>query len=114
MSGLETRLSETPRVPRRRTLFSGIVIHGLASFTLDCAIRDLSEGGARVRLPSLAHLASPIVLVAPSLDQAHEAVVVWQDGQDIGLKFVRRIDLQAPATDLDRLTRRLWLERRAR
>jgi hypothetical protein len=114
MSGLDTGLTETPRVPRRRTLFSGIVIHGKASFTLDCAIRDVSEGGARVRLSALAHLTGPIVLVAPSLDEAHEAVVVWQDGRDIGLKFVRRVDLQAPASDLDRITRRLWLERRAR
>jgi hypothetical protein len=114
MSVLETALTETPRAPRRRTLFAGIVIHGLAPFTLDCAIRDVSENGARVRLTALAHLANPIVLVAPSLDTAHEAVVAWQNGQDIGLKFVRRVDLQSPTSDLDRITRRLWLERRAR
>lgn len=109
-----TRLGTAPRAPRRRTLLAGVVIHGAAAVTNDCAVRDVSDGGARIRLASLAYLARPLVLLIPSFDSAHEAEVVWQTGREIGLKFTREIRLQAPESELDRLARRLWLERCAR
>jgi hypothetical protein len=93
---------------------AGIILHGPMSLTVDCAIRDLSDGGARVRLPAFMLLGPPLALIAPSLERAYEAVIAWQDGKDLGLTFVQPIDLEAPHSDLARLARLLWLERRAR
>jgi len=114
MPDLPTHTAHLPRLPRRRTLLAGVVIHRPEGLTTDCAVRDLSEGGAHIRLPAEVFLAKPIVLLTPSLDSACEAVVAWHEGRDVGLKFIRKIDLAAPASDLDRLARRLYLERSAR
>jgi len=114
MPDLPTHTGRPSRPPRRRTLLSGVVIHRPEGLTTDCAVRDLSEGGAHIRLPAVVFLAKPIVLLTPSLDSAHEAVIAWHEGRDLGLTFVRKIDLAAPVSDLDRLVRRLYLERSAR
>jgi hypothetical protein len=40
---------------RRRTLLRGKLVHTAGSFTQDCAIRNLSEIGAQVRVTNAAH-----------------------------------------------------------
>ena len=111
MSGEEPK----PRArPRRRTLLSGVIVHGPHSFTTDCAVRDLSEGGARVRLAGLTLLGEPLLLLIPSLDQAYAARVAWREGLSCGLVLERAIDVRAPADEHEKAARRIWLERRAR
>ena len=102
------------RLLRRRTLLTGILLHGPGRWTLDCSIRDVSEGGAHIRTPAVVHLARPTVLLAPSADWAFEATVAWQRDRDMGLTLVAALNLTAPTTDLERIVRLLWLERRAR
>jgi hypothetical protein len=108
------QIMHSPRAPRRRTLYAGVLIHGPAGLTTDCALRDLSDDGARVRMAAVTVLTSPIILLAPSLNAAHEVQVVWQSGPDFGVRFVRNVDLQTPTSDIDKVARRIWLERCAR
>jgi hypothetical protein len=95
-------------------LYAGVLIHGPAGLTTDCAVRDLSDGGARVRVSAATVPTSPIILLAPSLNAAYEVQVAWQTGPDFGVRFVRKLDLQAPTSDGDKVARRIWLERCAR
>jgi hypothetical protein len=99
---------------RPRALLSGILLHGAAKLTVDCSVRDLTDAGARVRLPRPLHLASPAVLIIPTLDKAFAVSTAWQDGGEVGLAFGPALDLCAPRSDLDATARRLWLERRGR
>jgi hypothetical protein len=71
------RMTETPRPLRSRTLLAGLVLHDGPAFTADCTVRNLSEGGANIRLASFAVLGRPTILLVPRLDSAHEAQVAW-------------------------------------
>jgi hypothetical protein len=111
---MENRWSRTRIAQRNRTLLSGIVLHGPHSLTLGCTVRDLSAAGARIRLAGQVHILPPVALLVPTLDQAFEASAVWRREQEFGLNFLQPIDFQSPTSDLARMVRRLWLERRAR
>ena len=37
---------------RQRVLLAGKIVQGGGAFSSDCGIRDLSEAGARIRLPA--------------------------------------------------------------
>jgi hypothetical protein len=100
--------------PRRRVLRSGRLAYG-EGFSAECPIRDESATGARISVG--AHpLPREVVLVCVSTGVAYEAQVVWRRGQDAGLRFGRRHELEraspTPAPSL-RLAQRLWTHRRA-
>ena len=59
-------------------------------------------------------LADPLILLAPASDQAFEAHISWSEGAELGLSFVRPVDLHTPASEGEKAARRLWIERRAR
>ena len=53
---------------RRRTFLGGVLVHG-DSLTTPCAIRDISDSGAQIRLRTVAYLSRPTLLLAPSLNR---------------------------------------------
>lgn len=94
---------------RHRVLLSGKVawIHNLQSS--DCAIRDLSETGARIRLADPLAPNDPVLIVLRS-GAAHCARTAWRHGAHVGLEFLDTVDLTGPVpAHLDRL-RRLWVD----
>jgi len=99
---------------RRRVLLTGILIHGPADLTVDCAIRDLTDSGARVRLGAPDDLSQPLMLLVCRSGEAFEGEIAWRRGKEIGLSFLRRCDLTAPLTGREATARRLWIERSAR
>jgi hypothetical protein len=105
--------SESRGAPRRRVLRSGRIAYG-EGFSAECPIRDESATGARISIG--AHpLPRDLVLVCVSTGVAYEAQVVWRRGQDAGVRFGRRHELEraapTPASAL-RLAQRLWSHRR--
>lgn len=106
--------SESRGAPRRRVLRSGRVAYG-EGFSAECPIRDESATGARISIG--AHpLPRDLVLVCVSTGVAYEAEIVWRRGQEAGVRFGRRHQLERaapmPASSL-RLAQRLWNHRRA-
>lgn len=91
-----------------------MLVHGEISLTTPCAIRDISDSGAQVRLPTVAYLSRPTLLLAPSLDRGWEIAVIWQRGVTIGVSFVREVDLRAPRTEVERTAQRIWRARGGR
>jgi len=81
----------------------------------ECPIRDESATGARISVGTHP-LPREVVLVCVSTGVAYEAHVVWRRGQDAGVRFNRRHELERaapmPATSI-RLAQRLWNHRRA-
>src|SRR5579872_5137829 len=94
--------------PRARSLLAGIACYEDYSVSFDCVIRDLSEGGARLRLPSLATLPSHFYLINVKAGIAYGARIAWITGRDIGVSWRKRIPLQEPNPEFSYL-RRLWL-----
>jgi len=79
-------MDERRALLRRRTLLSG-KIEFFGRSTFECVIRNLSDGGARVRCDQ--HVALPDVfdLVIEKSMERRSARAVWRSENDIGLAF---------------------------
>lgn len=110
-----TNMNEHRAAPRRRVLLSGKLAYG-EGLSLDCAIREESETGARIIVGS--HMIPrDVILVSVTKGVAYEAQVVWRRGKEVGLKFERAHSLKSETEEAPtqiRLARRLWTESLAR
>jgi PilZ domain-containing protein len=108
------------RPARKSTYMSGKLVYGndqsttAGAFTIDCAIRDISEGGARVSLSRLQPLPLDLFLIVIKYGIAYRARIVWQKFPARGLKFLTPYFLDgAMPADLSFL-RKLWVDLAAR
>jgi hypothetical protein len=96
---------------RARTLLSGKIVYGPRDeFTLDCVIRDLSDGGARLKLTGGAQVPDRFQLILISAGEARDATVAWRDHPQIGVAFGAKRDLKDAADPAASMLRRLWLD----
>ncbi|MFI4933384.1 MAG: PilZ domain-containing protein [Caulobacterales bacterium] len=94
---------------RRRVLLSGKVAYADNSFTADCTIRNLSEGGALIVTGGTPLPKDPFLIVIKH-DGLHEARTAWQYGSTQGLEFLRSWSLASGAPAKLAPLRHLWLE----
>jgi hypothetical protein len=91
------------REPRRRTYLSGKLIYrdgGLAPvLTLDCAIRDISEGGARITLDRRHPLPPEVFLISVKHGIVYQAHIMWMQFPARGLKFLHAYVLKGAMPD---------------
>jgi PilZ domain-containing protein len=84
-----------PRPPRQRICLSGKLVYGdpgLARqdvFTLDCTIRDISEGGAKIVLTDRELLPPDVFLIVVKQNIAYRAKVAWMNFPARGLAFLQ-------------------------
>ncbi len=95
------------RRPRQRALLSARILHGAENFTLDCAVRDRSEQGVRIRLRGLDPVPASFVLILVARGSAHPARVVWRNGVEMGLALAEPLDLNS---DEQRGVRRVLID----
>jgi hypothetical protein len=74
--------------PRRRVLKEGKVIFGQGHSVVDCAIDNMSDGGAHIRLTSSHGLPQDFYLVEASRGIIHKAEVAWRTTTGMGLKLL--------------------------
>lgn len=72
---------------RRRTNLRVWVDPGGALPGVDCELVDISNWGARLRLPQDTALPDTFVVHVDTAGNVREAVVVWRNGRDVGVKF---------------------------
>jgi hypothetical protein len=108
------------RPPRKPTFLAGKLIYGdgLAApdgaLTLDCAIRDISEGGAKISLSRQQALPSELYLIVIKYGIAYRAQITWQKYPARGLKFLTPYYLSGALPADVAFLRRLWIELAAR
>ena len=106
-----TAITQDSRASRRqRALLGGKLIFGVAGLNVDCVIRDFSEAGARVRLPTYLATEDSVWLINVSVGVAYRAEVRWRKGLELGLSFTERYDLKSPTSGALTNIRLLWLE----
>jgi hypothetical protein len=116
MHGLDHAGEFRARAPRRRTCLNGKLVYGDGIFapdgalTLDCAIRDISDGGARIVLSKRQPIPVNLYLIVVKFGVAYHASVVWLNFPARGLKFSQRYDLTAALPDDLKFLHRLWAE----
>lgn len=82
MSNLERRST-----PRHRTLKSGKIVLDNNISVIDCRVRNLSEQGALLKLPTTVGVPDRFVLQIVNEDISVEAVVRWRTGTELGVQF---------------------------
>ena len=95
---------------RQRVLLSGKIVQGGGAFSTDCAIRDLSDTGARLRLPAPVPIGEDFYLIEMRNGRFFHAKVMWRAEGEIGVKFIRPDPVEDPASKEQRLLHRLWLD----
>jgi len=95
---------------RQRVLLGGKLVYGLAEYSVDCAIRDLSDVGARVKLPVELPTDNAVWLIDINRAMAYRAEVAWRKGAEMGLTFSEGHDLRAQTGPGMLHLRTLWLE----
>jgi two-component system cell cycle response regulator len=86
---------ENRRSERRRRVLkeARIILNGRFS-VIDCMARDLSGKGCRLRLHHAIDLPRGFLVAFPSVGVERPAMLVWQKGRDVGVKF---LDAEPPA-----------------
>jgi hypothetical protein len=79
---------ESRNSPRKRVVLGAKVVYNEGAFTLDCRIRDLSEGGARIVLGPGLVIPTRVVLIDTKNALAYECEVIWLKAPEFGLKFL--------------------------
>ncbi len=99
------------RPPRKRTYLKGLLVYGDNLFTLDCAIQDLSDGGAKITINKQQSLPADVFLIVVKKGIVHKAKIVWQKYPARGLKFTETYALNGPPLPKDlQFLRRLWID----
>src|ERR1700749_1110089 len=76
------------RSPRKACTLGGRLFYGLAGLSIDCVIRDISDHGARIAVPSAAWKApKEIHLLSLREGKVYSGQVVWNRGRYLGLNF---------------------------
>jgi hypothetical protein len=71
--------------PRRRVLLGGLITYAQGTHCFSCAIRDLSETGARITMKPSHALPSNIFLINLRDRVAYECRTMWCKGAEAGL-----------------------------
>jgi hypothetical protein len=109
--GAELPASLNHRADRRvRALLSGKIIIGNGLMSPDCVIRDLSPGGARVRVPRTIELPSRVGLLVIKDGLLFDAIVAWRRDDEAGLAFSGQHDIRGDIDPAHRGVRALWAE----
>ena len=73
---------------RRRVLKSGVIAYSGRHVTLRCAIRDLSESGARVLVEGSVAAPDTFELLCDTDGMEVPCQVVWRRGMEVGVRFM--------------------------
>jgi hypothetical protein len=79
--GAEMRAS-----PRHRTLKGAVIVFNSGRSTLNCIMRNQSDGGAKLQFPTLLGVPTEFDLVVSDLPRTH-CRVAWRDGHSLGVAF---------------------------
>ncbi|HVE04657.1 MAG TPA: PilZ domain-containing protein [Rhizomicrobium sp.] len=99
---------------RRRTLLGGCVAFDDGKQAVDCTIRNLSTGGARITLPPGREIPGHVFLIHMRDRLVYDAVIVWKKGSEAGLCFSKVLQLGEFSDPRLAYLQELWLERAAR
>ena len=87
MDDSEAPPTDARRRPRPRTAMKGQILHGIHHECADVVVRNLTEGGAKVRLTSTTGVTITGRLVLRLATGDHPCEVAWQSGEEVGLRF---------------------------
>ena len=107
--------AERRRSPRKSCTLGGRLFYGLAGLSIDCIIRDISEHGARIAVPSATWKApKEIHLLSLREGKVYSGVVVWNRGRYLGLNFSRVQPAEAIADPMMNPIKAAWAKQQGK
>ena len=82
-------------VGRERCVLRCRITHGTWGEVVDGIVRNLHEDGARLRLSSRSSMSGRMKLEIQPSGSLHLADVVWQRGDEVGVRFIATLDQPA-------------------
>jgi PilZ domain len=79
---LEKRLQ-----PRRNTMIAATIVFDGGNSRVDCVIRNLSEGGAKIEVPSARAIPQSFDLMVKG-HRPHQCRVAWRALRELGVEFM--------------------------
>jgi hypothetical protein len=80
-------VSENRRVPRQRVLKGGRIVFNNGRSTIDCTVRNLSSGGAKLSVASVFGVPQTFYLVVGT-ENSRACQVVWHGTNELGVEFI--------------------------
>lgn len=96
---------------RRPTYLGGQVAFNNRWSTMECVVRNLSEGGARLDFAEPAFLPDDLELIIPLRGVTSSVRVVWRDARSLGVSLAERITRTIIPIEAARQIRKLKAER---
>ena len=96
---------------RDKVLYGGVAEINEHGSTVDCVVRNISEGGACVEFEQAAALPEEINLTIPRKGRSFLARLIWRQANKAGLAF-RIMTSDTPVSDLDERLRRSEIKKR--
>lgn len=87
-------MNEKRKTPRRRVLKEGKIVFADGMRVIDCTIRDMSDGGARLLIASTLGVPESFQLYQKSSGLLYPASIIWRQANAIGVRF------EGPATSI--------------
>ncbi len=106
--------AERRALGRKRVLMTGVIAYNQGVHAVDCTIRDLTAHGARVAFSRSQPIPPAVWLINVRERMAYDTRVCWRHEQDIGLAFLRTLNLGDIDDPSLGFLRRLWLSKAAR
>lgn len=79
---------ERRRLPRRKTLKTAYIAYRTLGTTIDCVVKNLSAGGARLDVESAHGIPDAFDLILKTESRQHVCKIVWRDEYRIGVQFL--------------------------
>jgi len=107
--------SENKRLEsRKRVLKPGVLVQSDGAISCDCSILDISDSGARVRVPRNHTVPPKFMLIDIQGLMAHDVSLMWRRDQFAGLRFEVSHAINSAMPDHLKFVRSLWIERATR
>ncbi|WNJ88648.1 response regulator [Bosea sp. 685] len=83
-----SRTTDRRREPRQRVYKKGSIVIEHLNATIDCVVRDMSTGGARLRVAMPFSLPETFRLIIAGAHGARKVALRWQNGTDFGVEYL--------------------------
>jgi len=87
---------EKRKAARSRTLFGGVIAFNNRASTMDCQVRNLSAGGAKVIFTNTATVPDQFDLQIARRERSFRARMVWRAPNEAGVAFLSEYNQDTP------------------
>ncbi|HET7806047.1 MAG TPA: PilZ domain-containing protein [Pseudolabrys sp.] len=87
---------EKRKAARSRTLLGGVIAFNDRASTMDCQVRNLSTGGAKVTFDSTAVVPDRFDLKVARKERSFRARMIWRTPNEAGVAFLNEYNQDVP------------------